>query len=565
MRGKRKKNHLYYLFTMVAIVMFLVLGFGGKEARKVFASNDIIPIPPEFKVTTLKQAYPNMKVISLGFIQDNGKITLTGIDTTSKIAVYPVKDTTIQGISIDEKYRPSSTPRERLSALLLKYGLDVNRRLRVDCAFGDRVTRCVNVVYYDDNYAYYWSEGYFEPDPGNLLACTAGVLNEGHQPGFYRIERKNIWLNDYYGKAKLEQAGNPKTVGTGTVSARCNFYQTPGKNYKTGVVWRLANNKKVKVISPKPIAATDGSGDTYYQVRFNDKGYVYIRNEGIYYINTKYVNLRLNGEKVPTFLATATVDPLTYAGVNIRTQKSTSAAGMGYLEKGSTIDVIAKDGEWATVYYSGKTGYLQTKYLTNFVYPTYHGTVKNVKLKSFKKKCPVIQWTGNSGADSYVIEIKSRITSKKTYVVKQNTFTVPAKYMKDLRAPVNIKIYERIKSADGSTILTSDKYTSYQIPSVPNPMVTKRNLKRKGKKVIYTVPKKAKKAKQVYKEIKYADNKKFKRAKTVKKVAKRKMTLKGISKNKYYYYKVRSYYKYKIGKKTYKMYSAWSRSSKYKL
>ena len=151
---------------------------------------------------------------------------------------------------------------------------DGNANLAFYCA----ETTEFKVVAYDEEWVAIWSNGAI--DVGRGLTSTCGGLGTEQyaswKPGVYFIPRKDVYITD----ARNQQVDIPTVTASGT--ATCNIYvkTTPASdNYvKAGLI---ESNQLFQVTKTTPI-------NGHYQIYYK---------QGLYYVNAKYVNLKLSTEK----------------------------------------------------------------------------------------------------------------------------------------------------------------------------------------------------------------------------------------------------------------------------
>lgn len=533
-----------------------------------------------FKKTQLSKVYPDIKVIAKGYVQKNGKISTywakdTQMYSNVKAYALPSGMTSIQGVEIDSKYKLDKNAQKWQDYLQSKGFYRLNSDFYKDCAYYATVTDPLKIVAYDKNYVYYWSEGFLDTSAGFILQCTTGNFNTVHVPGFYKLERKNVWIDA--GKNYVT-GSEPASIGTGTISYSAGILPEPGDS-ATGAVWALGVNKKIDVISAEKVAANNTSGNTYYKVKFRNTSNGtagYCGRVGTYYVNSRYLNLRLNGETTPEILGTATVKPSPYVGINAREEKDLNSKSIGLLGNGAKIDIISRDSDWAKVYFSGQVGYMQSKYLKNFAYTPYTASVTKLSVGSVDNSNPVVTWEGNSSDCSYKLILgkfsnaasNAALRKKMATIDKYEgtSFTVADKYFTSTSAGkmTYLYVYPQKKMADGA-VVTGTKATKIAVFKPVERKLTANSLHKMGNKLYYTIGKSTGGRPTLYSEVKCSTKKNMKSAKVVSRISKGTVIISGLKKNKTYYFQRRYYYKYEAGDQTFTQYGAWSNILKKKI
>ena len=203
------------------------------------------------------------------------------------------------------------------------------------------------VISYDSEYAAIWSPGGIDVSRGLGSTC-GGIGTEQYgswKPGVYFIPRKYVYITD----ARNQQLDIPEITASGT--ATCNIYvkTTPASdNYVTAGL--IESNQLFQVTKTTPI-------NGHYQIYYK---------QGLYYVNAKYVNLRLTDENKPTMQYNAVVtgsDP-----VNITSEANASSSVEGIVKKGAKLQGVKKNSGsgYSQVWFNSKKCYIPTKNLGTF-------------------------------------------------------------------------------------------------------------------------------------------------------------------------------------------------------
>ena len=230
---------------------------------------------------------------------------------------------------------------------------------------------------YNGEWAAVWDVGGI--DPGRGLSTTCGGLGREQygswKPGIYFIKTKDIYIRD----VRSLDRNIPQVTASGTATCDVYLKTTPiAENYISGGM--LKQNQLIQVTNPTPI-------NGHYQVYFRD---------GLYYVNTKWLNLKRSDEKKPSIQYNAvvkTTDP-----VEIKSQASTSATAVAAAKDGYKIQVVKKNAGngFSEVWFNSQRCYIPTKSLTKFTSSCSYDGVK----KLGKAKGTMVlngPWSANGG------------------------------------------------------------------------------------------------------------------------------------------------------------------------
>lgn len=220
---------------------------------------------------------------------------------------------------------------------------DGNANLAFYCA----ETSEFKVLAYDATWVAIWSNGAI--DVGRGLTSTCGGLGTEQyaswKPGVYFIPRKDVYITD----ARNQQLDIPTVTASGT--ATCNIYikTTPASdNYVTAGL--IETNQLFQITKSTPI-------NGHYQIYYR---------QGLYYVNAKYVNLRMSNENKPAMQYNAVVT--CSDRVNITTEANASSSVEGIAKKDAKLQVVKKNygNGYSQVWFNSKKCYIPTKNLTGF-------------------------------------------------------------------------------------------------------------------------------------------------------------------------------------------------------
>lgn len=241
--------------------------------------------------------------------------------------------------------------------------LGPNNPSNQNIAFYVAETTEFHLLGYDGEWAAVWDVGGI--DQGRGLSSTCGGLGTEQygswKPAIYFIKTKDIYIRD----VRSLDRNIPQVTASGTATCDVYLKTTPiAENYISGGM--LKQNQLIQVTKSTPI-------NGHYQVYFRD---------GLYYVNTKWLNLKRSDENKPAIQYNAvvkTTDP-----VEIKSQASASATSVAAAKDGYKIQVVKKNAEngFSEVWFNSKRCYIPTKSLTKFTSScSYDGVKKLGKAK----------------------------------------------------------------------------------------------------------------------------------------------------------------------------------------
>lgn len=217
---------------------------------------------------------------------------------------------------------------------------------QANLAFYCAITSEFQVIAYDAEWVAIWNPGGIDVGRGLISTC-GGIGTEQYgswKPGVYFMPRKYVYITD----VRNQQLDIPEITASGT--ATCNIYvKTTPASDKYVAAGLIESNQLFQVTKTTPI-------NGHYQIYFR---------QGLYYVNAKYVNLRMSNENKPAMQYNAVVkgdNP-----VNITSEANASSVVEGIVKKDAQLQVVKKnagngsyhmsDGDIATVYGISKYSY----------------------------------------------------------------------------------------------------------------------------------------------------------------------------------------------------------------
>lgn len=438
------------------------------------------------------------------------------------------------------------------------------------------------VVDYDDEWVTVWDSGFQiwgvqQINSAVILGCSYGMeaLLESHPAGFYKIKRDEVWMDfglksnhPYQSEAEIPKAG------TGVVTKIVNLRPVPNEKEKTYTpVYALPKGTKLNVVSLE-LAASEAPGSTrkYYKVSFNGGPnvannavyYMQYKVPGVYYLDSRYLNVTPAGTKMPEDAVPGKIinvkngDP-----VYVHQSKDINSDKIGILTLGTEIWMFPaeSDATWITVYFSGQKAYVLSKYIKKGLY----------KVKDISGLYPIdvirdevkLSWkTGQNNVD-----FSCSITTSGGKVLwsdahyKENTLIVGRKYI-DKYPSVYVKVQATDKNGRKGKVLKRKLLFPPRGARLSKSKIVIGKTKIKNKYRNW----------RLGASIQYSTNKKFKKAKTIEKRYKNgtkmgcKMisSIKKLKRNKTYYIRTRHIRKFWT-KSGYKLLPGrWSKTLKIK-
>ena len=205
-------------------------------------------------------------------------------------------------------------------------------------AFYATTTNEFEVVAYNEKWVAIWSEGGVDETRGSIRQCGEkdGTAFTSWKPAVYFLPRKNCYILDINNQVSTP----PQIQAVGKATGLLMVKTTPDdKDYvKSGII-KL--NQSIQIVDAAP-------QNSHYKIYYK---------KGIYYVETKYVNMQLANTQKPTtqYKATAAVD----------CDISDGSSVVGSVKKGAAIDVIKLnyDGKKSKIWFNSKECYIPTSNL----------------------------------------------------------------------------------------------------------------------------------------------------------------------------------------------------------
>lgn len=203
-------------------------------------------------------------------------------------------------------------------------------------AFYAGATSEFDVVGYNEDWVAIWSEGGVDESRGTIRQCGEkdGTAFTSWKPAVYFVPRKNCYILDINNQV----ATAPKIEAVGKATANLMVKTTPDEtDYVKSGVYKI--NQSVQIVDAIP---QNGHYKIYYK-------------HGLYYVESKYVNIQLANTEKPliSYKAEANADCDISDGSSVK--------------KGTVIDVIEKDydGTNSKIWFNSKVCYIPTSNLVD--------------------------------------------------------------------------------------------------------------------------------------------------------------------------------------------------------
>ncbi len=204
-------------------------------------------------------------------------------------------------------------------------------------AFYAGATSEFDVVGYNEDWVAIWSEGGVDESRGTIRQCGEkdGTAFTSWKPAVYFVPRKNCYILDINNQVTTP----PEIEAVGKATAPLMVKTTPDStDYVKSGVYKI--NQSVQIVDATP---QNGHYKIYYK-------------HGLYYVESKYVNIQLANIEKPliSYKAEANADCDISDGSSVK--------------KGAVIDVIEKDydGTNSKIWFNSKVCYIPTSNLADF-------------------------------------------------------------------------------------------------------------------------------------------------------------------------------------------------------
>ena len=401
-----------------------------------------------------------------------------------------------------------------------------------------------DVVDYDDDWVYFWSNGSKAYTNQAMGDCSGWMLMNSHPAGFYRIARSDVWFH-LYDEDEFVKVGD-QSAGIGyTTTWSTSLYQEPGK-IKAKAVYKVGTNSYLEVADAAPVkSVVEGDDTLYYRVMFVGSNDTYYMGHYYYYlyVDSRALNIYKGDKKgniiEPEGVVKARITNTESSSYIAYSKKSTSSKKVNTLFQNGAIvmvDPANSDAQWAAVYINNRLAYIPADKL-----------------------------------NYYVDEIKVLDIEDNKYVLSWGS--IPAKVSADFYNPSGKKIASASYGANVDSVkVGSDGLSSNPNYSLSVQMVAKAEGTDDKAKVVLEFPAKTSSLSVTFTtntqvalrgvnkgdELQYSTNSKFKNAKTIK-VKESGALVKNLKKNTKYYFRYRNNVSVKTENGTKKIHSEWSK------
>ena len=300
--------------------------YGGSKTTEGKERNFYAKVPTEWVRHDRPASLPlvGMAIVHIGDAGKIGSVKASFYPGTPPINYHSLRLDELKAIG----YAPPFAENSRTDA-------------NANTAFYATTTSEFEVVAYNENWVAVWSEGGVDESRGTIRQCGEkdGTAFTSWKPAVYFLPRKNCYILDINNQVSTA----PKIEAVGKATNLLMVKTTPDDTdyVKSGVI-KINQSLQIADSTPK-----NGHYKIYYK-------------KGLYYVDSKYVNMQLANTAKPTtqYKAIAAVD------CNISDGSST----VGSVKKGASIDVIAKDydGTNSKIWFNSKECYIPTSNLDEF-------------------------------------------------------------------------------------------------------------------------------------------------------------------------------------------------------
>lgn len=428
----------------------------------------------------MDKVFPNIKVIAQAYlVGTDNKATIGSWNHTVNIDKVP-PGTKIQGKTIPAKYLPQDNIENLKQIFSAAQGYTAN--IWINGAYVELEGAKLNVVAYDDKYVTFWSNGY--KAFSNIATCAQRLWQLSNPAGFYRVERRYVWLDTGKKENKIPAGETIKKAGTGKVtSAYLGISPIPGIA-DSGDVYKVPQNTQLTVVSASLFeSVTPGkTKDTYYKVAFKaNTATRYLYSTGYYYVQSKYINLYKTGAVKPGSTAVGTISGVgANKYLNVRSSPEQKDNVIGYLQNGAKVDVFEKNSNWATIYFNSQKAYVMSSYISGGTNTPSVKDVQKLRIKNITENKYVLTWDTVPNCTDYRIFYTTALTGGKTlysnYHCKTNSMTVNPAYFMSMN-----RIYVKVAANFGSS---PTKSASLALTVPPKPKTFTSDKLKSGKTTI---------------------------------------------------------------------------------
>lgn len=348
-------------------------------------------------IMNLSNLSPTPRIIAYAYLVGEDDVVtpswLHNFQTHPLYAVHP--DTEIQGYHYDSRYYPQDNL-DYLKDVKENYTNNFHASNKIynmpaGAQYIEREGCKYAVVACDEEWVTVWDRGYQKWNP--YRAADGMPLGEGcqhnvddymetHPAGFYKIPRKKVWID--FGLAENHPYDSEERIpseGEGVVTKLVKLRPVPDEGHKTyTAVYALPMGTKLNVVSKQLVPSRqEGSTRKFYEVSFNGGpavgnntvGYMKYKVPGVYYVDSRYVNVKWKGLRSPADTVPGEITNVKEnESVYVYRSKNTDSERVGILCKGVEIEIFPSesDAEWTTVYFSGRKAFVQTKYVKRAEY-----------------------------------------------------------------------------------------------------------------------------------------------------------------------------------------------------
>ena len=379
------------LCGLLSIVLLLSTMFTPKEV--VCAATYNLGDVSIYVKKNLREVYPQIKVIGDGYL------SFSGVEHKN-VEKVPL-GTVIQGVEIDPKYLDQNNIAnlEALFSSVIGYTPKYDKSIAYKELSGTRL----QVVAVTDKKVIFWSNGYRGFTEFGPSTCHAEDWLMTHPPGFYQLDKCEVWLAIPDKEYNIIPDGKEKDIKAKGIITMEDVDIQPKPSAKEEAIYGFSKGDEVSLASTKKISAIDGSGDTYYKVIWQG----YMSEPRYCYVNTIYVDAEIKGSAKPSDLKKAhIINVKSGKYIDMYASKDINSKVIGRVTKDTNVKYSPSksDKEWVTIWFSGQKCYIPAKYIKEGEYIPLINT-GNLGIKDIVDGQYVMTWDPVNVGNGYTVAI----------------------------------------------------------------------------------------------------------------------------------------------------------------
>ena len=196
-------------------------------------------------------------------------------------------------------------------------------------------------------------------------SCGKQLTDKSNSDQAFRVSR----ISSQYSNAlqAVEDTKGEVLYYNGKLINSCPYSQSNGGRIKSSKeVWGGERAWLQSKTDPYDTGVSAGHGVGMSQTGAKEmakQGFDYKQILSFYYVGTEIQNIEEKNQEVIKVAYQAKVSASSGGTVNMRQSPSSSAAVIARIAVGQVVDVTGISGDWSTIIWQGKTGYMMSKYL----------------------------------------------------------------------------------------------------------------------------------------------------------------------------------------------------------